>query len=384
MNQQQEIKHQEEVIAKLKSFNREKSIKRAESREKMLEKTERLEKPQEVNAYMHLSLIPDVQSGNDVLHIEGLSKAFGEQRHYSNIDIDIKRSEKEALIGDNGNGNTTILKFINQVIPADKGLVHLGSNVHIGYYDQEHQVLDMNKTIFDEISDTWPSMTHTRIRNVLAAFLFTGDDVFKYIRDLSGGERGRVSLAKLMLSDANLLILDEPTNHLDIMSREILENALRSYSGTVLFVSHDRYFINQVATRILELSENGLANYNGNYDYYVEKQLNPSATESSGESVASETVTTETVSAAKMDYKQQKELQAKERKRKNQLKKTMERIDAIDARLKELDELLVQEDVYTNVSRLMEINKEKEALDEEQLTLMELWEELEGDGDSLD
>ena len=384
LNQQQEIKHQEEVIAKLKSFNREKSIKRAESREKMLEKTERLEKPQEVNAYMHLSLIPDVQSGNDVLHIEGLSKAFGEQRLFSNIDIDIKRSEKVALIGDNGTGKTTILKIINQVIPADKGLVHLGSNVHIGYYDQEHQVLDMNKTIFDEISDTWPSMTHTRIRNVLAAFLFTGDDVFKYIRDLSGGERGRVSLAKLMLSDANLLILDEPTNHLDIMSREILENALRSYSGTVLFVSHDRYFINQVATRILELSENGLANYNGNYDYYVEKQLNPSATESSGESVASETVTTETVSAAKMDYKQQKELQAKERKRKNQLKKTMERIDAIDARLKELDELLVQEDVYTNVSRLMEINKEKEALDEEQLTLMELWEELEGDDDSLD
>ena len=225
---------------------------------------------------------------------------MGEQRLFSNIDIDIKRSEKVALIGDNGTGKTTILKIINQVIPADKGLVHLGSNVHIGYYDQEHQVLDMNKTIFDEISDTWPSMTHTRIRNVLAAFLFTGDDVFKYIRDLSGGERGRVSLAKLMLSDANLLILDEPTNHLDIMSREILENALRSYSGTVLFVSHDRYFINQVATRILELSENGLANYNGNYDYYVEKQLNPSATESSGESVASETVTTETVSAAKI------------------------------------------------------------------------------------
>ncbi len=383
MNQQQEIKHQEEVIAKLKSFNREKSIKRAESREKMLEKTERIEKPQEVNAYMHLSLTPDVQSGNDVLHIEGLSKAFGDQRLFSNINIDIKRSEKVALIGDNGTGKTTILKIINQIITADKGLIHLGSNVHIGYYDQEHQVLDMNKTIFDEISDTWPSMTHTRIRNVLAAFLFTGDDVFKYIRDLSGGERGRVSLAKLMLSDANLLILDEPTNHLDIMSREILENALRSYSGTVLFVSHDRYFINQVATRILELSENGLANYNGNYDYYIEKQLNPSATESSGESVAAGTAAAETVSAGKMDYKQQKELQAKERKRKNQLKKTMERIDAIDARLKELDELLVQEEVYTNVSRLMEINKEKEALDEEQLTLMELWEELEADGDSL-
>ena len=384
LNQQRDIKHQEEVIAKLKQFNREKSIKRAESREKMLDKMEVVDKPVELNARMNIQLEPSVVSGNDVLTVTDLTKSFDGNTLFNNINFEIKRGERVALIGNNGTGKTTILKLINGIIPPDSGSIYLGAKVAIGYYDQEHQVLDMNKTIFDEISDTWPSMTHTRIRNVLAAFLFTGDDVFKYIRDLSGGERGRVSLAKLMLSDANLLILDEPTNHLDIMSREILENALRSYSGTVLFVSHDRYFINQVATRILELSENGLANYNGNYDYYVEKQLNPSATESSGESVASETVTTETVSAAKMDYKQQKELQAKERKRKNQLKKTMERIDAIDARLKELDELLVQEDVYTNVSRLMEINKEKEALDEEQLTLMELWEELEGDDDSLD
>lgn len=381
VNQQREIKHQEEVIAKLRSFNREKSIKRAESREKMLEKTELLEKPTEVNAYMHLSLTPDIQSGNDVLHVEDLSKSFGFHQLFDGISIDIKRSEKVALIGDNGTGKTTILKIINQVIPADRGTIHLGSNVHIGYYDQEHHVLDMNKTIFDEISDTWPSMTHTRIRNVLAAFLFTGDDVFKYIRDLSGGERGRVSLAKLMLSDANLLILDEPTNHLDIMSREILENALKSYSGTVLFVSHDRYFINQVATRILELSDNGLANYNGNYDYYLEKHLTPSVTESSGKSVGIKETAQETVSAAKIDYKQQKEIQAKERKRKKQLKRTMERIDAIDKRMQELDEMLTCEDIYTNVSRLMEINTEKETLEEEQLELLELWEELENAGD---
>ncbi len=377
MNQQREIKHQEEVIAKLRSFNREKSIKRAESREKLLEKTERLEKPTEVNAYMHLSLTPDITSGNDVLHVEGLSKSFGPHRLFEDITIDIKRSEKVALIGDNGTGKTTILKIINQVILPDRGTIHLGSNVHIGYYDQEHHVLDMDKTIFQEISDTWPSMTHTRIRNVLAAFLFTGDDVFKYIRDLSGGERGRVSLAKLMLSDANLLILDEPTNHLDIMSREILENAIRAYSGTVLLVSHDRYFINQTATRILELSENGLANYNGNYDYYLEKRLNPSATESSGVSVARTADVSETVSTAKMDYKQQKELQARKRKRENLLAKTMARLEAIEKRFNELDELLTLEEVYTNVSRLMEINKEKEALDEEQLELMELWEELE-------
>ncbi len=380
VNQQREIKHQEEVIARLRSFNREKSIKRAESREKLLEKTELVEKPMEINAYMHLSLTPDIQSGNDVLHVEGLSKSFGAHRLFEDISIDIKRSEKVALIGDNGTGKTTILKIINQVIPADRGTIYLGSNVHIGYYDQEHHVLDMNKTIFDEISDTWPSMTHTRIRNVLAAFLFTGDDVFKYIRDLSGGERGRVSLAKLMLSDANLLILDEPTNHLDIMSREILENALKSYSGTVLFVSHDRYFINQVATRILELSDQGLANYNGNYDYYQEKRMEPSVTESSGISVAVREQTPDTASSSKLDYKQQKEIQARERKRKNQLAKTMARIEAIEERLNELNTLLTQEEVFTNVSRLIEINKEKEALDEEQLELMELWEELEDAG----
>ncbi len=380
VNQQREIKHQEEVIAKLKSFNREKSIKRAESREKMLDKIEVLDKPQEVNAYMHLSLTPNVVSGNDVLHIEDLSKSFGPHRLFDGLEIDIKRGEKVAIIGDNGTGKTTILKIINQVLPPDRGLIHFGSNVHIGYYDQEHHVLNMEKTIFDEISDTWPNMTHTRIRNVLAAFLFTGDDVFKYIRDLSGGERGRVSLAKLMLSDANLLILDEPTNHLDIMSKEILEKAIAAYSGTVLFVSHDRYFINQTATRILELSPRGLANYDGNYDFYIEKRLNPSATLSSGNSIIEESVETVTGdTASKQDYKKHKEEQARKRKRENQLAKTMKRIDEVETRLSELDELLTLEEVYTNVGKLMEINKEKETLEEEQLELMELWEELESE-----
>ena len=378
MNQQREIRHQEEVIAKLKSFNREKSIKRAESREKMLDKTERLDKPVEVNAYMHLSLTPDIISGNDVLYVEGLSKAFGSHRLFKDLEIDIKRGEKVAIIGDNGTGKTTILKIINRVIPPDEGMIRLGSNVHIGYYDQEQQVLDMNKTIFEEIQDTWPGMTHTRIRNVLAAFLFTGDDVFKVIRDLSGGERGRVSLAKLMLSDANLLILDEPTNHLDIMSKEILEKAIAAYSGTVLFVSHDRYFINQTATRILELSDKGLAAYDGNYDYYLEKKQNPSVSASSGVSVAqADTSDRLQGSAAKLDYRQQKEEQARIRKHENMLKKTLARLEELDRLISELDDALASEAVYTDHHKLMEINQQREALEEEQLELMTLWEELE-------
>ena len=378
MNQQKEIRHQEEVISKLRQFNREKSIKRAESREKALEKTVRLDKPQEVRAYMHLSLTPDIQSGNDVLYVENLSKAFGSHRLFEGIHIDIKRGEKVAVIGSNGTGKTTILKIINGLVPPDTGTIRFGSNVHVGYYDQEQQVLNMDKTIFDEISDTWPSMTHTRIRSVLAAFLFTGDDVFKYIRDLSGGERARVSLAKLMLSDANLLILDEPTNHLDIASKEILEQAISAYSGTVLCVSHDRYFINQTATRILELSEHGLAAYDGNYDAYLEKRLNPSVSASSGVSVAAVPEETEkSGSGAREDYLQQKKQQAEKRKREAALKKTMDRIEAIDERMAELDEALTHEEVYTNVEKLMEINKEKEELEAEQMELMELWESLE-------
>ncbi len=272
LNQQQEIKHQEEVIAKLKSFNREKSIKRAESREKMLEKIERLEKPTEVNDEMVIRLEPNIISGNDVLTVRHLSKSFGSQVLFHDIDMDIKRGERVAIIGNNGTGKTTILKILNQLVSPDSGEIHLGAKVHIGYYDQEHQVLHMDKTLFDELQDTYPNMNNTQVRNILAAFLFTGDDVFKRIKDLSGGERGRVSLAKLMLSEANFLILDEPTNHLDITSKEILEDALNHYTGTVLYVSHDRYFINKTATRILDLKNQSLINYIGNYDYYLEKK----------------------------------------------------------------------------------------------------------------
>ena len=271
-NQQRDIKHQEEVIAKLKSFNREKSIKRAESREKLLDKIEVIDKPITEQETMHFKLEPAKESGNDVLSVEGLSKAFGGNRLFDNVSFEIKKGEKVALIGNNGTGKTTILKIINHIIDADAGKVKLGANVEIGYYDQEHNVLHMDKTAFDEIGDAYPDMTNTQIRNMLACFLFTGDDVFKKISDLSGGERGRVSLAKLMLSNANFLILDEPTNHLDIMSKEILESALNRYTGTVLYVSHDRYFINKTASRIMELSANTVTNYIGNYDYYLEKR----------------------------------------------------------------------------------------------------------------
>ena len=269
LNQQQEIRHQEAVIAKLKSFNREKSIRRAESREKMLDKIERVEKPVDIDDSMDIRLEPDVISGNDVLTVRELSKSFDAQPLFSHVDFDIRRGERVAIIGNNGTGKTTLLKIINGLLEADSGEIRLGSKVHIGYYDQEHQVLHMDKTLFEEIQDTYPDMNNTQIRNTLASFLFTGDDVFKLIRDLSGGERGRVSLAKLMLSDANFLLLDEPTNHLDITSKEILESALCRYTGTVLYVSHDRYFINRTATRILDLTSQSLINYIGNYDYYL-------------------------------------------------------------------------------------------------------------------
>ena len=296
LNQQQEIKHQEAVIAKLKSFNREKSIRRAESREKMLDKIEVLEKPVEVDDSMRITLKPRVISGNDVLTVEHLTKSFPSLPLFEDLNFQIKRGERVAIIGSNGTGKTTILKILNQVIPADNGSFSLGSKVHIGYYDQEHHVLHMEKTIFEEISDDYPKLTNTEIRNLLAAFLFTGDDVFKPISALSGGERGRVSLAKLMLSQANFLILDEPTNHLDITSKEILEEALNNYEGTVLYVSHDRYFINKTATRILDLTNHKLVNYIGNYDYYLEKK--EELTDIYAPEVREE-VYTETVSATK-------------------------------------------------------------------------------------
>ena len=379
MNQQQEIAHQEAVIQKLRSFNREKSIRRAESREKMLNKMDMLDRPEEEIMGMRILLEPDTVSGNDVLFIEHLTKSFDGEYLFQNISMDIRRGERVALIGDNGAGKTTILKIINSLLPADRCEMRLGAKVHIGYYDQEHQVLHDNKSIFEEISDDYPSLNNTRIRNVLAAFLFTGDDVFKQISELSGGERGRVSLAKLMLSHANFLILDEPTNHLDIQSREILEETLQNYTGTVLYVSHDRYFINQTATRILDLTKGGLNSYSGNYDDYLEKKEHPSVDSSGGfeaEKDVSEAPSMPSKPAGKDDYMRQKEEQAKERKRQNQIKRLEDRIQEIETRLAELDELLGREDIATDVARLMEINNEHETLDEELLQCMEDWESI--------
>ena len=395
LNQQQEIRHQEAVIAKLKSFNREKSIKRAESREKMLDKIERLEKPTQANDSMDIRLEPDVVSGNDVLTVTDLSKSFDTQTLFTNVDFEIKRGERVAIIGNNGTGKTTLLKIINGIIPADSGQIRLGSKVHIGYYDQEHQVLHMDKTLFQEIQDTYPNMNNTQIRNTLAAFLFTGDDVFKLIRDLSGGERGRVSLAKLMLSDANFLLLDEPTNHLDITSKEILESALNRYTGTVLYVSHDRYFINRTATRILDLTDGSFINYIGNYDYYLEKKedveaaffagrgseapksaLGRPADAGTGASSGTAVSSSASDTGAKLDWKAQKEEQARIRKRQNELKKTETLIHQLETRDSEINELLALEEVYTDVSRLMELNKEKDSISEKLEKLYELWEAL--------
>ena len=373
LNQQQEIKHQEEVIAKLRQFNREKSIRRAESREKMLEKMEVLEKPTEVDAAMRISLKPRITSGNDVLMVEHLSKSFPSLPLFQDLNFTIKRGEKVAIIGNNGTGKTTILKILNRLLPADEGSFRLGSKVHIGYYDQEHHVLHMEKTVFEEISDEYPKLTNTEIRNLLAAFLFTGDDVFKPISALSGGERGRVSLAKLMLSEANFLILDEPTNHLDIISKEILEDALKSYEGTVLYVSHDRYFINRTATRILELTNQKLVNYIGNYDYYLEKKEELTSVYAPQ---FQEEKPLEKMSSTKQDWQQKKEEQARIRKRENELKKTEKAIEELETRDKEIDEELAKPEVATDPSKCIPLSAEKAEIAEKLEELYEKWEEL--------
>ena len=375
LNQQREIKHQEAVITKLRSFNREKSIKRAESRVKMLDKIQRIEKPIEIDNQMRISLEPRFISGNDVLTVEGLSKAFPGQTLFTDINFEIKRGERVALIGNNGTGKTTILKILNGIVDADAGRFALGSKVQIGYYDQEHHVLHMEKTIFQEISDTYPTLTETEIRNMLAAFLFTGDDVFKLISSLSGGERGRVSLAKLMLSEANFLILDEPTNHLDIASKEILEEALNSYTGTVLYVSHDRYFINQTATRIMDLTNQAIVNYIGDYDYYLEKKEEMTRIYAPVQETAAQEVK-ENVSETKLTWQQQKEEQALKRKRENELKKVEARIEELEARDKEIDETMVLPDICTNVAECTKLSREKAAIAEELEGLYEKWEEL--------
>ena len=375
LNQQREIKHQEAVITKLRSFNREKSIKRAESRVKMLDKIQRIEKPIEIDNQMRISLEPRFISVNDVLTVEGLSKAFPGQTLFTDINFEIKRGERVALIGNNGTGKTTILKILNGIVDADAGRFALGSKVQIGYYDQEHHVLHMEKTIFQEISDTYPTLTETEIRNMLAAFLFTGDDVFKLISSLSGGERGRVSLAKLMLSEANFLILDEPTNHLDIASKEILEEALNSYTGTVLYVSHDRYFINQTATRIMDLTNQAIVNYIGDYDYYLEKKDEMTRIYAPVQETAAQEVK-ENVSETKLTWQQQKEEQALKRKRENELKKVEARIEELETRDKEIDETMVLPDICTNVAECTKLSREKAAIAEELEGLYEKWEEL--------
>ena len=380
MNQQREIKHQEEVIEKLKSFNREKSIKRAESREKMLDKIEVIEKPSEVRTDMKLTLTPRILSGNDVLTVEHLSKSFDSHKLFTDVNFEIKRGEHVAIIGDNGSGKTTLLKILNGLVPADHGTFRLGSNVEIGYYDQEHHVLHSEKTLFEEISDDYPYLNNTQIRNVLAAFLFTGEDVFKHISDLSGGERGRVSLAKLVLSNANFLILDEPTNHLDIMSKEILEDALNGYGGTILYVSHDRYFINRTAHRILDLTEGQFVSYVGNYDYYLEKHDTVMAAIEASVPQSADADNTVAAKAAesevKLDWKAQKEEQARLRKKENNLKKCEEKIAELEARISEIDTEMSDPAIGTQVAKLQELSKEQTACQEQLEKLYEQWEEL--------
>ena len=374
-NNQREIKHQEEVIKKLRSFNREKSIKRAESREKMLQKMEVVDKPSAENASMHLTLTPRFESGNDVLTIKDLSKAFDSNVLFHELSCFIKKGEHVAIIGDNGTGKSTFLKIVNQIIPADAGTITTGSNVVIGYYDQEHHVLHENKTIFDEISDDYPSLTNTEIRNVLAAFLFTGEDVFKMVSSLSGGEKGRVLLAKLMLSQANFLILDEPTNHLDITSKEILEDALNSYTGTVLYVSHDRYFINRTASRILDLTQNGFINYLGNYDYYLEKKENVGfSTDISSNTEIS--VSPASQSDSKLEWKARKELQAAARKRENEIAKLEAEIEKLENRSSEIDSLMATDEYCNNSAKLMQLQTEKDDISSKLETAYEKWEEI--------
>ena len=374
LNQQEEIKHQEEVIEKLRSYNREKSIKRAESREKLLDRIERVEKPVELKSDMGLRFEQTEESGMDVLRVEELSKSFGSKHLFSELNFELKRGEHVALMGDNGTGKTTILKIINGLLEPDTGDVVFGSRVQIAYYDQEHQVLNMQKTLFDEISDTFPTLSNTKIRNLLAAFLFMGDDVYKRIGDLSGGERGRVSLAKLMLSNANFLVLDEPTNHLDIMSKEILESAIRDFKGTVLYVSHDRYFINKTATRILDLRHSKLMNYIGNYDYYLEKKEDVEryakaySTDDEKENVA--------ISSNKSDWKQNKEEQAKLRKQKNALTKCEKSISELEEKILEIDNEFLKPENQTNALHLVELQKKKENYELELSELYEKWEEL--------
>jgi ATP-binding cassette subfamily F protein 3 len=402
LNQQRDIKHQEAVIEKLKSFNREKSIKRAESREKQLAKVERIELPKELNAEMDIRLEPNIESGNDVLTVRGLSKGFDGVTLFRDVDFEVKKGDKVAIIGANGTGKTTLMKILNGLLEPDTGSFKLGAKVYTGYYDQEHHVLNPENTVFEEIQETYPDMDNTKVRNVLAAFLFTGDDVFKLIRDLSGGEKGRVSLAKLMLSDANLLFLDEPTNHLDIISKEILEQAVSSYKGTVVYVSHDRYFINKTATKIMELRNNGFLCFEGTYDYYLEKRdallklheekqaavLKSAELSSHLSSIESSSVngnntfgdiSSDNASGSKgsrEDWENAKKKQAETRKLENEFKKCEEEINRLEMRNTEIEDEMQNPEVASSPSKLMELSNEHEKNSKELEKLMETWEEL--------
>ena len=373
MKAEQERKHQEQVIAKLKQFNREKSIRRAESRQKMLDKMEMPDKPLGEDPVMGLSFAPGIESGKDVLTVTELSKGFDGISLFDDVSFEIKKGEHVALIGNNGTGKSTLLKILNGVYLPDRGEFVLGSNVITGYYDQEMHVLHPDKTIFDEISDDYPSLNNTKIRSALAAFLFTGEDVFKYIRDLSGGERARVSLCKLMLSNANFIMLDEPTNHLDIESREILESAINAYTGTLFYVSHDRYFINRTAGRILDLTHKTLLNYIGNYDYYLEKKEDVEKAGLAPELlVAKENADSE----AKLDWKAQKEDAARKRKRANDIMRCEKEIDTLEKEDLEIDTLFEDPKVSCDPAECTRLGNRKEQIAARLEELYTLWEEL--------
>ena len=369
--QQAEIKRQEAIIEKFRSFNREKSIRAAESREKALEKIERLDTPDKEKEASKIQFEAAIKSGHDVIHIENLSKSFGNNILFNNLNMDIKRSEKVALIGENGRGKTTLFKIILDQLKADSGKIVLGTNVNLGYYDQEQSNLNLEKTIIDEVWDEFPSLTTSKLRGSLASFLFTGEDVFKVIGTLSGGERCRINLLKLMLSKSNFLLLDEPTNHLDIMSREALEDALLTYDGTILVISHDRYFLNKVINRILELKEDGVKEFLGNYTYYQEKTINPNRF-----ATIEEIANGKTKTQLKEEKKKQREIEKEKKALKLKIQNIEENIALKEDSLLKLQEDLCLEEVYSNPSESERISKEIKSLELEISNLYDEWESL--------